>query len=162
MWRPSLYEWLYVHIVLRCWPDQKDWPSILISDFVIFSWWTCSLLLHLMGQFCRQESFPDLVIPSVYTLHFTLLWVPCITWGLAQLYYSRKSFTGPAPHDLWVYDLSRIIHCPKSIPEKYSCGNEDGTQIKEEVCHEHLKCISMSLSGKDSLALDQFMVVSLL
>lgn len=117
-------------------------------------------------QYCRQESLADLVMQSA---HCMLL---CFGYHVSDR--NRPSDTTAeslswAPHDLWAYDdwsyyypRLRIICCPKSIPKKCSRGNEDATQIKDGVCHEHLKCISMNASHKDSLSPDQLMFVFLL
>lgn len=127
-------------------PSSDGAVTASIADKNLLLIWSCHLSAHCI-LLCFGYHVSDRNRPSDTTAE-------SLSWAL---------------HDLWAYDdwsyyypRLRIIHCPQSIPEKCSRGNEDATQIKDGVCHEHLKCISMNASHKDSLSPDQLMFVFLL
>lgn len=120
-------DFWFCHILIFC--EVAHSSFILLNSILpvlqtrVSSWLGCTICLHTV---------------------ISLLWVACFNQMGYRLVVNAESLS-QAPH-VWAYDQYRIIHCPKSIPEKCSCGNEDGTWIK--VCHEHLKCISWASVAK--------------
>lgn len=87
--------------------------------FVIFShwWWTCSFLLHVMERHTPRIADKSLLL--IWSCHLSVHWILlCFGYHVSDRIwpsYAIAESLSWAPHDLWAYDQTRIIHCPKFL-----------------------------------------------